>query len=160
MKPFSNQTQLTYQTSLFLDTQLMQFIFGGFQMQKPNPNECWLWSSSKEVNLTERKPTNSSLPLFNKIFLDIFYSCGTLVLVEIYILYTKFDVKKKVWPLLHMTWWELFLQLITFSAFHASSSVSSVSVSLLIRLINNVLFFTSVTVIHSIVKLLLLVYHP
>lgn len=103
MKPFSNQTQLTYQTSLFLDTQLMQFIFGGFQMQKPNPNECWLWSRSKEVNLTERKPTNSSLPLFNKIFLDIFYSCGTLVLVEIYILYTKFDVKKKfdlfsIWP--------------------------------------------------------------
>lgn len=103
MKPFSNQTQLTYQTSLFLDTQLMQFIFGGFQMQKPNPNECWLWSRSKEVNLTERKPTNSSLPLFNKIFLDIFYSCGTFVLVEIYILYTKFDVKKKfdlfsIWP--------------------------------------------------------------
>ena len=106
--PFPIKHNWQIKPLFFSDTQQMQFIFGGFQMQKPNPNECWLWSRSKEVNLTERKPTNSSLPLFNKIFLDIFYSCGTLVLIEIYILYTKFDVKKSVWPLLHMTWCELF----------------------------------------------------
>lgn len=109
--PFPIKHNWQIKPLFFSDTQQMQFIFGGFQMQKPNPNECWLWSRSKEVNLTERKPTNCSLPLFNKIFLDIFYSCGTLVLIEIYILYTRFDVKKSVWPLLHMTWCELFCSL-------------------------------------------------
>ena len=117
-------------------------------------NHCWLWSRIKEGNPGEHKPTNGSLPLLNKTFLDVFYSCGRLALSEMYFYYAKFDMKI-LWPLPHVTWYKIFLAFHFHNknideAFHASSLVSSVSISLLIRLINNVPCFSLVWLIDAV----------